>query len=448
MKLTIKAKKFILKQIFDIKTYGMGELFRKFFLLIKLLGIVLMDIIAIVPCIIIRLISPWCIIRIEKLPASNFGPFIDLPAKYYCKKKLKINQPKQKCIDLVYIHYRDKVFNKQIAKMWKRKLNFFSPYLLDPISRVNKLIPGWKIHTLEFSSGLYGASDRDLNNLFEKYKPILEFTKDEKIYGKQMLEEFGLKNEDKFVCLVVRDGAYQLKKVPSRYRDWSYHDYRNFNIDNFVLAAEELAKRGYHVFRMGSNVEKPFNSKNPKIIDYANSNLRSDFMDIYLGAKCSFCISTGTGFLSLCSIFGKPKAMITVPFAASHTHKENYLLMTKHHILKKEKRELSLSEIFSHGAAYAFDSKIFEQKGIELVENTPEEIKDLALEAAENFETNKKLTFEDEELQKTFKNLFTKNYKLLNSIKDLNADYWRNVHNEIKACYGKKFLRENKNWLR
>ena len=86
MKLTIKIKKFILKQIVDIKTYGMGELFRKFFLLTKLLGIVLMDIIAIVPCIIIRLISPWCIIRIEKLPASNFGPFIDLPAMHLYKK--------------------------------------------------------------------------------------------------------------------------------------------------------------------------------------------------------------------------------------------------------------------------------------------------------------------------------------------------------------------------
>ena len=36
MKLTIKEKKFILKQIIDIKTYGTQELFRKFFLLTKL----------------------------------------------------------------------------------------------------------------------------------------------------------------------------------------------------------------------------------------------------------------------------------------------------------------------------------------------------------------------------------------------------------------------------
>ena len=57
---------------------------------------------------------------------------------------------------------------------------------------------------------------------------------------------------------------------------------------------------------MGAIVEKPFKSKNPKIIDYANSNLRSDFMDIYLGAKCTFCISTGSGFQCLPVLFRKP----------------------------------------------------------------------------------------------------------------------------------------------
>ena len=444
----MKLKQFLLKQIVDIKTHGQSEVPRKIFLLIKLFGIILLDIFAIIPCIIIRLISPWCIIRVEKLSATNFGPFIDHTAMYYCKKRLKIKQPKKKCIDLVYIHYKDKVFNKQIEKMWRRKLNFLSPYILDPISRVNNFIPGGKVHTLDFLSGLDDALDRDLKNLFQKFKPILEFTQEEEIYGKKILKNFGLKEDDKFVCLNVRDAGYQMKKVSPRYRDWSYHEYRNFNIDNFILAAEELTKRGYYVFRMGTNVEKILNSKNPKIIDYANQSLRSDFMDIYLGANCSFCISTGSGFLSLCGIFGKPNAQITVPFAASHTHNENYLLMTKHHILKREKRELSLSELFSYGVAYAFDSKIYAQKGIELVENTPEEIKDLALEAADNFESTEKLTPEDEDLKNFFKELFAKNYKIANTTKDLNPLFWKNIHSEIKATYSKKFLKENKNWLR
>ena len=63
----------------------------------------------------------------------------------------------------------------------------------------------------------------------------------------------------------------------------------------------------------------------------------------------------------------------------------------------------SLSEIFSHGLAYAFDTKIFKEKDVELVENTPEEIKDLTLELANCFESKKESTNEDKKLQKIMK---------------------------------------------
>ncbi len=35
--------------------------------------------------------------------------------------------------------------------------------------------------------------------------------------------------------------------------EWSYHDYRNSNIKNYFFAAENLARRGYYVLRMGSS---------------------------------------------------------------------------------------------------------------------------------------------------------------------------------------------------
>ena len=436
MKIIIKINAFIKKQITDVNTYGIRELFRKFYLLIKFLAVILMDIIAIVPCLIIRLISPWLIIRIDRIPAGNFGDFVWQTGLYYCKKKLNINTPTKKYLDLVYIHYKEKVYNKQIAKMWKRKLNLLPGYLLDPIRRVNTLIPGWKKHIIENLS----TTQRDINNLFEKCQ-VLDFTNEEEIYGKKILNKFGLKDKDKFVCLAVRDGAYQLKKIPERYRNWAYHDHRHTDIDKFMLAAEELAKRGYFVFRMGVVVDKPFNSKNSKIIDYANSNLRSDFMDVYLGAKCSFCISTGFGFEDLPCIFRKPLVQLLQPLGWSYTHNEKYLLMTKHHVLKKEKRRLTLSEIFSHGVGYVNDSKIYEQKGIELIDYTSDEIKDIVLEMVESLESKKKSNPEDAELQKTFKNLFASSIRRYPHAEQA-------YHGEIRSRFSARFLRENINWLK
>ena len=192
---------------------------------------------------------------------------------------------------------------------------------------------------------------------------------------------------------------------------------------------------------MGAIVEKPFKSKNPKIIDYANSNLRSDFMDIYLGARCSFCISTGYGFDEIPYFFGRPVAMLSVPFGFLRTFSRKTLILTKQHILKKEKRRLNLSEIFSHGAAYAIKTKAFKEKGIELVDFTPNEIKDFVIEMAENLEFNNDLNSEDQELQKIFRDLYASNIK-----RHPYADI--KVHGQIRCCYSAKFLRENRDWLR
>ena len=66
MKIIVRVVTFIRKQIVDIRAYGILEVLRKFYLLIKIFARIPIDIIAIVPCIIIRVISPLIIIRIQR----------------------------------------------------------------------------------------------------------------------------------------------------------------------------------------------------------------------------------------------------------------------------------------------------------------------------------------------------------------------------------------------
>ena len=121
-----KIIKFIPKQINDIKTYGILELLKKIYLLIRILFQLPGIIIAIIPCVLIRIISLFIIVRVQKIPSKNFGDFLIFVSIYYCKKKLNIDQPKKKCIDLLYIHHKDKTYNKQLEKMWRRRMIFFS----------------------------------------------------------------------------------------------------------------------------------------------------------------------------------------------------------------------------------------------------------------------------------------------------------------------------------
>ena len=83
MKIIAEIKVFSKKQIFDIKKYGTLELFRKFNILIRILIRVPIDIIAVAPCLIIRLVKPWLIVRIQKVPSNNFGDFVEMIGIYY-----------------------------------------------------------------------------------------------------------------------------------------------------------------------------------------------------------------------------------------------------------------------------------------------------------------------------------------------------------------------------
>ena len=325
--------------------------------------------------------------------------------------------------------------------MWKRNFNFFPSYILDPIYRAGKFIPGWKRHSIELMSY---RREHDVDNLIEEYTP-LSFTKEEEVYGKNMLAEFGIKG--KFICLAVRDEEYQKKKIASRFRDWSYHEYRNHDVDNFILASEELVRRGYHVIRMGVVVKKSINSNNPKIIDYANSSLRSDFMDVYLGAKCSFCISTGFGFDFVPYIFKKPVLRMCLPVGDIQSYSKKFLTVTNNHVTKKDQRKLSMSEIFSKGLGYAYDTKIYREKGVELIDFTPEEIKEMAVEMLETYELKNVSDQESKKLQNAFNSIFASNIKHYDHRKGSKDAIWK-LHGEIRSLFSAKFLSKNKHWLK
>ena len=76
-------------------------------------------------------------------------------------------------------------------------------------------------------------------------------------------------------------------------------------------------------------------------------------MDIYLGAKCYFCISSQGGFDAIPIIFRRPVAIIEVPIGLFFTSSEKILLLTKHLINKLSKKELTISEIFSSNVGIA-----------------------------------------------------------------------------------------------
>jgi len=392
-------------------------------------------VLAIPVVLVIRLIRPWLLVRLGGLISSRIGHFAANTEMYLCERDAGINVPKQRYIDLFFMG--GPICNDQLAKMWRRTLTIWPSSILARIYRVNHIIPGSSIHEI----GGNTHSDRDVHNLLDKQEPHLFFTKEEEILGKETLRQMGITPQDKFVCLIVRDSLYISKEYPGSGWDNGYHSYRDCDIDNYQLAVETLAELGYFVFRMGKHVKNPLLSNHPKVIDYATNGMRSDFMDIYLGAKCEFCISTGLGWETV-PAWGFRRPMLCtnlVPVGYLHTFSNRFILTTKRHILSSQHRELTLGEIFNHGVGFCMETSGYAAKGVELIENTPEEIRDAVVEMAERLNGSWQPHKDDETLQQRFWEIFPTDA--------VDAYQGRPLHGEIRARFGAHFLRNNRNLL-
>jgi len=378
---------------------------------------------------VIRLIRPWLLVRWGGLVSSRIGHFAANTELYLCEQDAGINVPKQRYVDIFYMG--GPICNQQLATMWKRVLRIWPSWILAPVSRVNRLIPGGAIHEI----GNNTQHDRDVNNLLERFPPHLEFASEEEARGRAGLRAMDIPPDTPFVCLIVRDSTYLDQQLPEC--DFSYHDYRDCNIQNYILAAEELADRGYYVIRMGAKVREAMEVAHPRVIDYATNGMRSDFMDIYLGSKCAFCVTTGLGWDAIPYIFRRAMVItnhVPLGYAMSFNHRN--LLTTKMHRLTAENRNLTLSEIFECGVGFSMHTSDYASRGIELIENTPEEIRDVVIEMDERLNGTWQPRQDDVALQHRLWEIFPTDA--------VDAHWGRPLHGEIRAHFGAHFLRQNR----
>lgn len=282
------------------------------------------------------------------------------------------------------------VSNRQLLSMYKRNFYIIESRILE------KLLNTW-IKRTEF----YHIPPINNNEYYElnNFKHILYFTEEEKARGKKMLAEMGIDKKDWFVCFHSRDQKYLGES-------FEYHDYRDSDINNYLLAAEYIAEQGGYAIRMGSVVDKPLSKeRHPRIIDYA-IDYRSDFMDIYLSAHCKFFLGSTAGLFLVPTIFDVPVASASFIFFEHTPFRSGDLFIPKKMWSIDKKRFLTYKEILDSGASRYDYSKQYEDAGIKVIENSSDEILELAKEMNMRLDMNYKPTNGDEELQRMYISLF------------------------------------------
>ena len=218
--------------------------------------------------------------------------------------------------------------------------------------------------------------------------------------GAQVLKQLGLPEDAWYVILHVREPGYRGETLMNT-RD----NFRNANPLDYLKAIEAVTTAGGWVFRMGDLSMTPM-PKMPHVIDYALDEIRCDWMDIFLGATCRFCIGTSSGYYVAPSMFGKPVLLTNCPHFAPYYGLKKYDLVLPRLLKNIKTGELvSFKRLMSPPAGTFYIDEHYIKAGLHWVENTPEELESATREMLERTTESTSFHKSDDDLQRSFKTL-------------------------------------------
>lgn len=286
--------------------------------------------------------------------------------------------------------------NEQVYQMIKR----VNPTLKSPF--LHKLLSALKAMRPQSSlwSGLDVTGGKE-TVVWNSVPPQLSFSSADDERGTKLLKSLGLE-KGQYVCYFSRDAAY-LNAFESQ--NFSYHDYRNADINHYIETLKWLNDQGLKTLRMGSVVKDVLNYDNPLNINYAN-NHRSDFGDAYLIPHAKLFIGDTSGIYYFAEALGKPNLLINiVPMGLPNVLKDD-MYVPKMYFSKKFDRLMTFQEIFESGSHLWFQQTQFDQAEIQLLENTPDEILEATKEMFERLEGRFQESAEDQRRQARYLEIF------------------------------------------
>ena len=379
-----------------------------------------------------RLLRPLILVRFGNLRNHTIGTLALHAETYMCDRELRVRQPKS--IDFFF--HTDPRANRVLDRMLARRLN------VTPLARycyaVNSRIPGYNDHICILGSGELDRQ-RDHYRAYTQTKPHFDLSEREKEKARRILrEDIGVPQGAEIICFCSRTSSY-LRKLHENQEIRTNDEVaatspRDSSIENYLAAAEALARRGYYVLRMGAVVDERIHSSHERVIDYATHH-RSELLDIFLCSECRFFLSDTTGLHCIPFMFRRPVANAN-HFSFLVTNVWGGVFIPKKYWLVNERRFMTVHEIVETVGGL-LDSGNWDnyakRMGVEFVENTPEEILDLAVEMDDRLRGTWRDTPEDEEMQRVFWSAF----------EDFPFSFGRPIHARIATT----FLRRHPDYI-
>ena len=317
--------------------------------------------------------------------------------------------------------------NEQLARMYRREV-----HLLDDRRwigrRFFRILYGRYARNSKLDAELRSGITTPYWNYWNSGHPVLSFTCEEEIRGRNILLSMGLAKDAQFMCFCTREASYY-KKLHSDWTRWDWEDtfHRNSDIEDYILAAQYCMSQDVCTLRVGLAVDRPLPRRMKSgIIDYS-THFRSEFGDIFLGAKCKFVLSGVASFWWIASAFNRPVVWANmIPITYRPVRHTDLFICKK--LWSIEKRCLvTFREMIDAGTRYDWKNNCISD-GIEVIDNTPDEILAVTKEMNERLDGIWTASEEKEELQKRFQALYSPEHQSFGFKSRIGADFLR--HNQ------------------
>jgi putative glycosyltransferase (TIGR04372 family) len=357
----------------------------------KFLGLIL----ALPTIIILWILKPFFWVRVGKLHHARIG-HLALETDLFLRKRQLGIFPEGP----FYCFLCDSrgVANRQLLTMFKRVMRIYESRVL--VAFYDGMLPFLRRTPFYQPLGLKNNEYFEFNN----GEPSVSFTRDEIQRGRELLKNMNIDiDTENYVCVFARDNAFLENTMT--YNDWSYHDRRNSNIDNFIEAIKFLIEKGLTVIRVGSVVNKPISFSHPRLIDYSVSEHQCEFLDIFLVGTCKFFLGASSGIGDVANPFNIPKLNVDMAEYGIVPIGKNCLYIPKKHKFTKTGQYLHFKEAF--GIKLKQYSANSQELGLEFEDNSPEDILQAAEEMFARLEGSFKYSISEEKLMQAFQELWS-----------------------------------------
>lgn len=315
--------------------------------------------------------------------------------------------PKYKIIQL--IRPGDSVLNPVMLDYWKQHITVFNDEeAIQQLSPLRKYLEAdlCLAATLQGKAVYIEHAKCIVQKEWERQnrQPLFQLNSEDQEFGREQLIKAGIPRDAWFVSLHVRDAGY---KTGSYLANEEYDSYRNADIESYKLAVQEVIKRGGYVVRVGDPKMKP-SFVMDGYFDYALSDIRSNRMDVFLFSQCRCFVGVSSGPVLTPVLFGVPVVMTNFVPMSGRPHAGNCIYIPKLLWLRNERRYAAFHEVLSSDLGRMFTSHGYEKKNIDIIDNSPEEIRDVVVEMLDRLDGSAVYSEEDEKYQRLISELYRK----------------------------------------